>query len=76
MKSAYITFDNIDLNSGAGKVCYHEIQALQRVTELEKVIARTDPKLPNIKSAGMESAGRYEFNPYLMTILLRKKLPA
>ena len=28
MKAGYVTFDKIDINSGAGLVCYHETRAL------------------------------------------------
>ena len=51
--SAYVTFDEIRKESGAGLVCYHETQALSRVTELKRIIQRKD--FPQ----------NYEFNPFL-----------
>jgi len=56
MKSIYVTFDNITQETGAGKVCHHEIEALKRVTELETVISRKDID---------ERIGKYyPFNPF------------
>ena len=54
MKSVYVTFDNIDLNSGAGLVCHHEIKALKSISECE-VYQRKD----------ITGASEYEFNPFL-----------
>ena len=51
--SVYCTFDDIKKTSGAGLVCYHETQALSKVTDLKKVIQRKD--FPQ----------NYEFNPFL-----------
>lgn len=43
MKSSiYATFDSVTQETGAGKVCHHEIETLRRVTDLKKVISRED----------------------------------
>jgi glycosyltransferase involved in cell wall biosynthesis len=69
MNSLYVTFDTLNPDSGAGKVCIHEINALKGCTDLKGIIARGDPsklaesaKLP-IKVVNLEKA--YPFNPYL-----------
>ena len=41
-KAAYVTFDNLDPNSGAGTVCLHEIDALKKVADMAQVISRPD----------------------------------
>lgn len=57
MKSIYVTFDRITQETGAGKVCHHEIEALKRVTDLETVISRKDIE---------ERIGKYyPFNPFI-----------
>ena len=53
--SAYVTFDTLDKNNGAGLVCLHEIAALSRVTNLAQTISRPDIK----------GLSEYEFNPFL-----------
>jgi glycosyltransferase involved in cell wall biosynthesis len=53
--SAYVTFDTLDINNGAGLVCMHEISALEQATSLQQVISRPDIKGLN----------NYEFNPFL-----------
>jgi glycosyltransferase involved in cell wall biosynthesis len=55
--SIYVTFDNIDVNNGAGLVCYHEIEALKRVSSLALTISR--PSIQHIIEV-------YGFNPFLM----------
>lgn len=57
MKSSiYITFDRVVMETGAGQVCFHEIEALKRVTDLETVISRKDIE---------ERIGKYyPFNPF------------
>jgi glycosyltransferase involved in cell wall biosynthesis len=57
MDSIYVTSDKIDVNSGAGLVCYHETQALAQVTQLKKIITRDDL---------IETWNNYDFNPFLM----------
>jgi glycosyltransferase involved in cell wall biosynthesis len=54
-KAAYITFDQLDPNNGAGLVCLHEINALGKVADDLKIISRKDV-------AGMS---KYDFNPFL-----------
>lgn len=61
--SVYCTFDEIRKTSGAGLVCYHEIQALSRVTELTKIIERKD--YPQ----------QYEFNPFLYDYFAARLIP-
>ena len=53
--SVYVTFDNIDFNTGAGKVCLHETRALAAVTDLKMTIERRD----------IYEASKYAFNPFL-----------
>ena len=40
--AAYVTFDELNPNSGAGTVCLHEIEALKKVAEVQQVISRKD----------------------------------
>ncbi len=56
MKGIYVTFDELNPNSGAGLVCMHETAALRRVVDDLTVISRKDIK----------GADRYDFNPFLM----------
>jgi glycosyltransferase involved in cell wall biosynthesis len=55
--SIYVTFDFINQNTGAGQVCWHEVEALRRVSDVQQVITRQDiaPKLDRF----------YGFNPFL-----------
>lgn len=67
--SAYVTFDNINVNSGAGLVCYHEINALKKVTDCIGVVARKNGDIDiNVDS-------RYPFNPFLYDYFASKKIP-
>ena len=67
--SAYITFDNIDINSGAGLVCYHEIKALKRASECLGVVSSHNGDIDiNVDS-------RYPFNPFLYDYFAAKKIP-
>jgi len=55
--SIYVTFDRISLDSGAGKVCYHEIAALKQATELKRVIS--------VNEIPQQVLRHYGFNPFL-----------
>jgi glycosyltransferase involved in cell wall biosynthesis len=57
MSSLYVTFDTLNPDSGAGKVCIHEANALKTVSNLTKIISRKE--LENVERA-------YGFNPFLM----------
>jgi glycosyltransferase involved in cell wall biosynthesis len=65
--SAYVTFDNLDPNNGAGKVCIHEITALAKASNLTQVLCRggTGGVLEGkpVKTVNIDKA--YGFNPYL-----------
>lgn len=63
--TAYITFDNLDINSGAGKVCLHEIAALRKVAGEVTVLSRPDIK----------GADKYEFNPFLYDYFAAQLVP-
>jgi len=55
MRALYVTFDELNPNSGAGLVCLHEISALKQVCDTVKVIERKD----------IIGADKYDFNPFL-----------
>lgn len=55
--SVYVTFDSIGLETGAGKVCYHEVEALKRATNLKTVISKQD--------ISKRIDQHYPFNPFL-----------
>jgi len=61
----YVTFDRLDPDTGAGKVCSHEIEALKRVVEVKKVLSRVDLVAEKI----------YGFNPFLMDYFAAELLP-
>lgn len=55
--SVYITFDYVSLETGAGKVCIHEIEALKRSTNLKTVISK--------EHISKHIDQHYPFNPFL-----------
>jgi glycosyltransferase involved in cell wall biosynthesis len=64
-ESVYITFDNVDPNSGAGKVCFHEINALKSLSNL---FVLSQPDLKHINEI-------YGFNPFLNDYFASRVLP-
>lgn len=64
MKATYCTFDNITLNTGAGKVCYHEVKALSKVMEIKQIICR-DCDINDLEHVKIEVDKWYPFNPFL-----------
>jgi glycosyltransferase involved in cell wall biosynthesis len=69
MSSLYVTFDVLDPDSGAGKVCIHEITALAKATQLKGILCRADPQKTRetlgwpVRTVNLEKA--YPFNPFL-----------
>lgn len=57
MSSAYVTFDHVSQDTGAGQVCYHEIDVLKQVTEVKQIVTR--------KEIGEKIDRYYQFNPFL-----------
>jgi len=55
--SVYVTFDDINQHTGAGKVCHHEVNALREVTDLKQVISK--------KEVSQKIYRFYGFNPFL-----------
>jgi len=64
-RGIYVTFDNLDPNSGAGSVCLHEIAALRKAVDNLVVIERKD----------ILGADQYEFNPFLYDYFASLVLP-
>jgi glycosyltransferase involved in cell wall biosynthesis len=64
MRGVYVTFDNLDPNSGAGKVCLHEINALKKVCDYVGVVSREDLAYDKY----------YDFNPFLWDYFAAAKL--
>jgi glycosyltransferase involved in cell wall biosynthesis len=64
--SIYVTFDNVDINNGAGLVCYHEIRALRKVSNLLKVISQPDIK---------HFIEIYGYNPFLNDYFSAGEIP-
>lgn len=54
-RAVYVTFDNLDPNSGAGAVCLHELEALKKVADDVIVMSRKD----------IQGMTKYDFNPFL-----------
>ena len=63
VNSLYITFDYLNPDSGAGKVCLHEINALNSVTDLEFVVSRGGNIGFRHRVFNLDKA--YPFNPFL-----------
>lgn len=71
--SVYVTFDRLDPNNGAGKVCIHEIKALSKVTNLQLVLCREG----NLEGAPVNNVNidaAYGFNPYLYDYFMADRL--
>lgn len=64
MNSIYVTFDELNPNSGAGKVCIHEIKALAKATNLELALCRAGT-LENYPVKNLNIDKVYGFNPFL-----------
>jgi len=63
VNSLYVTFDYLNPDSGAGKVCLHEISALNAVSELQFAVSRGgNIDIPH-KVLNLDKV--YQFNPYL-----------
>ena len=69
-KAAYVTFDQVNQFSGAGKVCYHEIAALKETTDVIQVITKDE--------IGIVIDKYYPFSPftydYFASLLLKEKV--
>ena len=65
--SLYVTFDHVFKDSGAGKVCLNEIQALSEITELRDVVAKSyDGENPSkfvFHRVDVDSV--YGYNPFI-----------
>jgi glycosyltransferase involved in cell wall biosynthesis len=69
--SAYVTYDPVAPSGhGAGEVCYHEIQALKRVSILTDIIARSGGSKTLI-----EPFLHYGFNPFLADYFASQIVP-
>jgi glycosyltransferase involved in cell wall biosynthesis len=66
LKAVYVTFDELNPNSGAGLVCLHEISALRKVVDELDVIERKD----------IPGANKYDFNPFLYDYFTSQLIPA
>jgi glycosyltransferase involved in cell wall biosynthesis len=65
--AAYVTFDKIDINNGAGLVCTHEIKALSSVSETPLRIISQDTLLHVLQI--------YGYQPFLLDYFAAKHLP-
>jgi glycosyltransferase involved in cell wall biosynthesis len=86
LSSLYVTFDTLDPNTGAGKVCLHEIEALGTCSDLKGIIARGDPA--NLRATGFPAVKPrvrlplrivslekvYPFNPFLYDYFTAEQL--
>ena len=72
--SAYCTFDEIRKSSGAGLVCYHEIQALKKVTNLKLVVGRSCED-SEVNFTNIDLLKWYEFNPFLFDYFAARLIP-
>jgi len=64
VKSIYVTFDHLTNDTGAGKVCIHEIQALGEISDLQQVLSAKD----------LEVLKYYGFNPFLADYFIAQKI--
>ena len=53
--SVYVTFDELNPNSGAGTVCLHELEALKKVSDMAQIISQKD----------LGALKHYQFNPFI-----------
>ena len=72
--SAYCTFDEIKKESGAGLVCYHELQALNKVSTVRAVVARSCLEY-GISIRSLDILKWYEFNPFLCDYFASRLIP-
>ena len=70
MKAGYVTFDKIDVNSGAGLVCHHETRALAAACTTHGPNSLTILSQPDI-SVSMQ---HYGYNPFLCDYFAASKI--
>lgn len=74
VSTGYVTFDSIDQISGAGKVCWCEINALKKVSNLEVVVCRSK-ELINFPLQTLNLDKWYQFNPFLYDYFAAQIIP-
>jgi len=57
MSSVYVTFDYVNQTTGAGQVCYNEIEALKEVSDVKQIVTKSE--------IGRRIDWCYPFNPFL-----------
>jgi len=76
---AYVTFDHIMYDSGAGKVCLNEIQALEEVGELVGVVGKsysnTVDKPPKFPFTMFDVDRVYGYNPWVYDYFVSEHVP-